>query len=416
MKKVIGVLIILIFLVQTNLSIAATNQELENEKNNIKEQQKDEANKAEQLQDDIDEIQAQKSATLKEVESLINEISSYESEINELQEKIDALQNDINNAEKVIKEKEEQYTREKNLLDERLITICEMGETTYLDVLLESDNLIDFISRYNIVSELVQNDTELLESIEEQRKEIEEEKAGLENNKKELDTAQASKEAKYAELKKAKSQKDTQVKKLNSEEKDLQEQLEIHRKRQKEIEQELKRIEEEMKNNSNNVANIIGKPSSSGYIFPVAGLSKANINNKNYPSYTGHTGVDINLNVIGKNVVAVKDGTVVISKALTGSIKNYDSTGKYIGSYSSYGEYIVINHHDGTMTLYGHMKPGSRKVTVGQQVKRGQVIGTVGNTGNCQPRPTPSSPLNGTHLHFEVRINGSPVNPLPYLP
>ena len=63
---------------------------------------------------------------------------------------------------------------------------------------------------------------------------------------------------------------------------------------------------------------------------------------------------------------------------------------------------------DGTMTLYGHMKPGSRKVTVGQQVKRGQVIGTVGNTGNCQPRPTPSSPLNGTHLHFEVRV--SPYN------
>ena len=68
------------------------------------------------------------------------------------------------------------------------------------------------------------------------------------------------------------------------------------------------------------------------------------------------------------------------------------------------------------MTLYGHMKPGSRKVSVGQTVKQGQVIGTVGNTGNCLPRPTPSSPLRGTHLHFEVRINGKPVNPLPYLP
>lgn len=418
MKKVIGVLIILIFLVQTNLSIAATNEELENQKSDIQSQQKDAANKAEQLQDDIDEIQAKKSETLKEVENLINEISSYESEINELQEKIDALQDDINNAEKVIKEKEEQYATEKNLLDERLVTICEMGETTYLDVLLESDNLIDFISRYNIVSELVQNDTELLESIEEQRKEIEEEKAGLENNKKELDAAQASKEAKYTELKKAKSQKDTQVKKLNSEEKEAQEELEKFEKDKKELERQLKKIEEEIKknNSNNNVASIIGKPSSSGYIFPVAGLSKANINNKNYPSYKGHTGVDINLNVVGKNVVAVKDGTVVISKAITGSIKNYDSTGKYIGSYSSYGEYVVINHHDGTMTLYGHMKPGSRKVSQNQEVKQGQVIGTVGNTGNCQPRPSPSHPLNGTHLHFEVRINGSPVNPLPYLP
>ena len=43
-------------------------------------------------------------------------------------------------------------------------------------------------------------------------------------------------------------------------------------------------------------------------------------------------------------------------------------------------------------------------------MQQGQIIGTVGNTGNCQPRPTPSNPLNGTHLHFEVRINGKCVN------
>ena len=67
---------------------------------------------------------------------------------------------------------------------------------------------------------------------------------------------------------------------------------------------------------------------------------------------------------------------------------------------------MVINHHDGTMTLYAHMLSGSRKVSTGQSVSQGQAIGTVGSTGNS----------TGTHLHFEVRINGSPVNPLPYLP
>jgi len=185
---------------------------------------------------------------------------------------------------------------------------------------------------------------------------------------------------------------------------------------QRKIEAELKRIEEEEAKKNSNQTNISHTPSKSGYIFPVAGLSKANINNKTYPSYSGHTGVDVNINVIGKSVVAVKAGTVVTSTAKTGSIKNYDSNGNYVGSYSSYGEYIIINHHDGTMTLYGHMKPGSRKVSVGDTVKQGQVIGIVGNTGNCLPRPTPSSPLRGTHLHFEVRVNGKPVNPLPYLP
>ncbi len=98
----------------------------------------------------------------------------------------------------------------------------------------------------------------------------------------------------------------------------------------------------------------------------------------------------------GTEVVAVKGGTVEISTALRNSS----------GGYRSYGEYVVINHHDGTMTLYAHMLSGSRTVSVGQEVSQGQVLGTVGSTGNS----------TGPHLHFEVRINGRAVNPLPYLP
>ena len=93
--------------------------------------------------------------------------------------------------------------------------------------------------------------------------------------------------------------------------------------------------------------------------------------------------------------VVVKDGTVVTSTALRNSN----------GTYRSYGEYIVIDHHDGTMTLYAHMYPNSRRVFEGESVVQGQVIGTVGTTGNS----------TGNHLHFEVRINGRCVNPLPYL-
>ena len=125
-------------------------------------------------------------------------------------------------------------------------------------------------------------------------------------------------------------------------------------------------------------------------------LNRNNINNKSYPSYRGHTGIDVNINVIGKTIVAVKSGTVVTSKAL-----RYSN-----GNYRSYGEYIVINHHDGTMTLYAHMLSGSRAVSVGQSVSQGQPIGQVGSTGNS----------TGPHLHFEVRIGGKDVNPTPYLP
>ena len=180
---------------------------------------------------------------------------------------------------------------------------------------------------------------------------------------------------------------------LTEEEKENQQEIEKFEEDKRKIQAELKRIaEEEAKKNTTNISQ---KPSASGYIFPVQGLSKSNINNKTYPSYKGHTGVDVNIGVSGKSVVAVKDGTVVISEA---RISN--------GKYYSYGEYIVISHGDGTMTLYAHMLANSRKVKVRDKVKQGQVIGTVGSTGNS----------TGTHLHFEVRVGGSPVNPLPYLP
>ena len=408
MKKTVGILLIIVMIFQTAIVLAVSREDLENQQEetqtNIKETEKI-----------IEEIQAQKSDAMKEVESLINQISEYQTQLDELESQISDLQTQIDQAEKDIATKEEEYGERKELANEVIVAMYEQGETTYLDVLLSSANIVDFISKYYLISELTNYNVELLKSIEQERIEIENQKAELENDKKELDTAKASKEEKYNELKAAQEKKNAQVAKLTAEEKEEQAELEKFKEDQRNIENELKKILEQ-ESNKNNGNDISYTPSKSGYIFPVAGLSKANINNKTYPSYTGHTGVDININVIGKNVIAVKDGTVEISRAITGSIKNYDSNGKYVGSYSSYGEYVVINHHDGTMTLYGHMKAGSRKVVAGQTVKQGQVIGTVGNTGNCLPRPTPSNPLAGTHLHFEVRVNGSPVNPLPYLP
>lgn len=178
--------------------------------------------------------------------------------------------------------------------------------------------------------------------------------------------------------------------------KSLKKLLEKKEKKRKEEKKKLKKLLQKNGNSSsgNTSSGSSNAPSSYGYIFPVQGLSKANINNPTYPSYPGHTGIDVNIGVIGKNVVAVKSGTVVISDAF-----------KIGGSYYSYGEYVSINHHDGTITLYAHMAPGSRKVKEGDKVSQGQVIGTVGNTGKVSPKPTASNPNAGTHLHFEVRVN-----------
>ena len=411
MKKTIAILLIILIMLQTTIVLAANKTDLQN-------QQKENEQTMKDIEHSIEEIQAQKSAKLKEVEALINEISEYKIQIDRLEDQISDLQEKIGQAEEDIKIKEQEYEERRELANDVIVAMYEQGETTYLDVLLSSASIVDFISNYYLISELTDYNIQLLESIEKERIEIENKKIELENDKKELDLAKESKEVTYNELKAAEAKKQAELANLTATEKEEQAELEKMKEDQREIEAELRRIEEEeaKKNSGNNKPNISYTPSKSGYIFPVAGLSKANINNKSYPSYKGHTGTDVNINVVGKSVVAVKSGTVVTSKAIKGSIKNYDSNGKYVGSYSSYGEYIIINHHDGTMTLYGHMKPGSRRVSVGDKVTQGQVIGTVGNTGNCLPRPTASSPLRGTHLHFEVRVNGSPVNPLPYLP
>lgn len=369
--------------------------------------------------EEIDQKEKELNTALSEVQDLESQISDYEYEISNLESQILEVESQIKEKETNIALKQKEYEETQDLFEKRLIAIYQAGDTSYLELMLSSQDLSDFISKYYLVSELATCDKNLIETIRNAKATLEEEKTGLETSKTSLETAKSEKEAKQAALATAKKDKDAKAAKLSAEDKALKAELDDLEKESKEIQraiEEAKRREEEAKKNSGNSSSTVTKPSACGYIFPVAGLTRANINNLSYPSYSGHTGIDVNINVRGKSVVAVKDGYVLISKTSKGKIKNYDSNGNYVGSYSSYGEYVVIMHDDGTQTLYAHMSPGSRKVTAGQSVKQGQVIGTVGNTGNVSPRPSSSNPYAGTHLHWEVRVNGRPVNPIPYLP
>lgn len=408
MKKLLEIFMIFIIIFTmisyTNISNASEKSDLKNKASSIQDQIND-------AKDDLEDIASQKSENLKQIQSLVADISSYQEDIDDLSSKISDLKSQINDMEKQIKSDEDEYNKQRELLDERIVASYKTGNTSYLDFLLSSSNIMDMISSYFLISKVADYDQNLMEEVNTHREKIEADKKKIEDSKKELETSQKTITAKQQSLQVAKKEKEAYSAKLSEDEKKTEAQIEEMQQDKAEINKKLDQIakaEREKKKNQNSNSNstnssnqtyVDSEPSSSGYIFPVAGLSKANINRKTYPSYPGHTGVDINIGVVGKSVVAVKDGTVEISDA-----QRYSN-----GEYRGYGEYVIINHHDGTMTLYGHMLSGTRRVSKGQSVKQGQVIGTVGSTGNS----------TGTHLHFEVRTLANSyraVNPLPYLP
>lgn len=349
-------------------------------------------NKIDQTEKEILQVEKELSGALKQIQSLNAEISEYENEITDLNNQIDDVNSQIDEAEAQIVKAEEDYAHQQKLLEQRLVAIYKSGNTTYLDVLLSSKDITDFISKYHSVEKIAECDQNLLKQIDKNKKDIEEAKVLLETSKEQIESLKKSKEDTAKSLKASQAVKQSYIDDLSEEEAALEEELEQFEKDKKAIQEELARIARE---NNGGKEVVAGKPSEAGYIFPVAGLNIYNINRRYYPSYPGHTGVDININVKGRSVIAAKAGTVVTSTAL-----RYSN-----GNYRSYGEYVVIDHHDGTMTLYAHLSPNSRTVSKGDKVSQGQVLGIVGTTGNS----------TGLHLHFEVRINGRCVNPLPYL-
>ena len=397
--KIVGVLIVAIILVQNTVVIAASQSQLNNQKDQNNE-------KIGEYKDQQKEIEAQKSKTVKEVEDISSKIDEYENQIAELDGKIGTLNSQIEESQNNLNKAQEDFDKQEKLMEARLVAVQEQGDTSFLDVLLSSENIVDLISRYYFVTELVSADTELLEGIKKQKEEIQRAKEKLEASKKELDTAKASKQGISTQLKTAKSQKDQQVAQLSEDEKALQAKIDelnqSNKEIDKKIQEEIRKAQEEANKNNgtgNSGGNVqISSPSAAGFILPIPVAYKSPITAKMYYPSSGryHGAYDFGAGGInGQPVFAVADGTVVISENLGNR---------------SYGNYILINHNNGLFTLYAHGQDGSRMVSAGQKVKQGQQIMRVGNTGNS----------SGPHLHFEVGkypgTSANRVDPGPYLP
>lgn len=374
--KIIAIFIVIILSMQNSLIYALTEkEELEQEKTKINSQIKEFEKKQ-------DELEAQKSETMKSVEQLISQISDSEAEQEELNNQISKLQEQISSKEKDIQQKEAEYIEQDELLNSRLISMYESGETSYLEVLLTSSSMTDFLAKYYAASELIEYDKELMRLTQEQKAQIEAEKINLENSKKELDKSLDKVEQKNAELKSLKKAKEAQAQKLTAEEKEIQKEIEELEKANKEIEREIKKAEEKYRKQLEALQNSSSsnKTGSGFFIKPISGGTLTA--NGYYPSSKKfHGAIDWGV-ATGTKVVAAADGVVLVTANLSGS----------------YGTYVVIRHANGLQSYYAHGIKGSICVSPGQTVKQGQKIMLSGNTGNS----------SGPHLHFEVRK--SPYN------
>ena len=407
-KKIIGMVLISILLVSTNVSLAITQSDI----NKQKQEQEANKNKINEKQSQIDQVEEIKDVTQKEVEELNSKITEYQGQISNLDLQISDANTKIKDEEQKLQKAESDYKDQEELIKKRMVAVYTSGDTSYLDVLLSSKSLSDFISSYYLVSEVTQMDAELLEKIQKQKEEIENTKKELEDSKKSLITTKSEKETVNSQLKSAKLEKDAKVSQLSAQEQQLQsqiaelqkdnvaidktiqsmkDQIDAARKAAEEAKKNQNNSSSDSKNNNNN--NSGTSTSSAGFIRPVNSYITTGMY---YSSGSYHGAVDFGAGgVNGMPVYAVADGIVVTTHALT----------------TSYGNYIILYHPTSNLyTLYAHGQAGSISVSVGQNVKQGQQIMRVGSTGNS----------TGPHLHFEVRTSpgyySNRVNPASYLP
>ena len=393
LKSFIVFIIIFILVAYSNISMAANMSDLKSEKSKIQ-------SKITSTEKKIEEISKEKEDTLSQVKKLDTQITGYQEEIEKVTDKISKLQVKITESEKQIKEDEIEYEKQEKALDARLVAMYKTGETSYLDFLLSSATLVDFISSYYLVSEVADYDTKMLEQLDAHKKKIEAEKTELETDKKDLDNSKVTLESKKQGLKVIKESKEEYVQELQKDEKELEAELnelasheQNINKRIIELQRQYDEEQARKKGTSGGASSYSGGGSSKyGFGYPVTNHHIGTAYGVSGPYWSSghHTGVDFPVSS-GTPVYSIGDGQVVDT-----------------GYNRAYGNYVEIYHGNNIYSFYAHAS--SVIVSAGQHVTKGQQVMKSGATGN----------VTGAHLHFEIRTPGpryaNCVNPMNYLP
>ena len=380
-KNLCIVLIILICFATTYTYAEETENQTTNTTTDLQTQRSELQNQLDEANGQLNDVQSNLSENLQQVEKLDNKIETSEQTLAEQESKITELKNNIQNVETELNSVTEKYDKQVELFKKRMVAIYMAGDTQYLDVLLKSSSLSDFISSYYLISQLTEIDENLINDLETKKKTIDLSKTKLENEKKELATIVENQTRTTRTLQNTKIMRDSVIAKLSDVEKYLLAKFDEINKQYDLVNQQILALAQQ----GLDTVYIGGQ-----LAWPVPGYTRitSKYAMRVHPitgQYKLHTGVDIGA-PMGANFVAANDGTVV--KA---------------GMNAAYGNMVIIDHGGGISTLYAH---GSEiLVQVGQTVKRGDAILKVGSTGYS----------TGPHAHFEVRINGATTDPLPYI-
>lgn len=337
---------------------------------------KAEAASVDKYKEQLAAAQAKSAELKKEIAALKAENAPYEKQkaalqkqINATQAEIDLYNEQIEETTDAIAECEAEVAATKDLLKERLVAIYTSGDNSALNVLLSANDFGEYLAKAQLMRSVTDYDREVIEKFNESITELNQSKAVLDDAKAAVAVKQAELTVQYDEVNAIVLDKDKEIAALNAK-----------LKSQQETERDIKEaIEKEQNSGSSGNVNATGK-----FTWPVPGKYGVS-------SYFGyrwgrqHQGIDISQSgIYGSKIVAADAGKVTLSKY-----------------YGGYGYTVMVDHQNGYVTLYAHMKSAS-PVKVGSYVKKGQTIGYVGSTGNS----------TGPHLHFEIRKNGVAKNPV----
>lgn len=376
MKKKICLAVIMALLIIGSLNIVKglTATELEQRRAELK-------NKINEAGKSIENINIELTENLEAINKLDEEIYSYETQINTISENLENIEKQIKETEDYLDTIQVDYEHQKEVLQERLLYAYEEGPTRYLDVLLNSKSMLDFITNYYLIAELMQYDKDLLDGIERDKEQIEQIEQSLNESKENLKLIKNEQKKIAISLENSKIVKNSYINNLTNEEKQIQEEMSMYQ-------EELDLVELEIllavleNSDTQYVGGTFAWPAPGYYtITSPYGMRVHPI----IKTFSNHSGMDIGA-PMGSYAIAANDG--IVTKA----------------TYSySYGNMVIIDHGGGVTTLYAH---GSEILAqVGDVVKRGDAIMKVGSTGWS----------TGPHLHFEIRINGTTIDPYPYV-